>query len=127
MNVLSNCSYFFLFSFVRYIPPEERICFQQNAFPNNVFVRNLTNTSTEELIEICQAFGDVVSAKVITDDKNRCKGFGYVSFKDKEGAEKAILELNRMCLNGKVVSAQYAQTKKFNDRRKTLKTCERFI
>lgn len=113
-------SFFFFF---RFIPAEERKLFQETAFPNNIFVRNLTNTTTEELVEICGAFGDVVSAKVITDEKNRCKGFGYVNFKEKEGAEKAILELNRLCLNGKVVSAEYARNKKYIGRKKA---CERF-
>ncbi len=70
---------------------------------------NLTTTSSEELTKICEAFGDVVSAKIVTDANDRSRGFGFVSFKELEGAEKAVQELNRLCLNGKLVTASFVK------------------
>lgn len=95
--------------FPRFIPPEERRRFQESAYPNNVFVSNLSTTTSVELKKICEQFGDVASVKVVTDDNNCPRGFGFVSFKDRRGAEKAIIDLNSLCLNGRMVSAQFAK------------------
>ncbi len=56
-----------------------------------IFVGNLPWSSTEsELQTIFSQFGEVVSARIVTDKfSGRSKGFGFVDMED-EAAEKAI-------------------------------------
>jgi RNA recognition motif-containing protein len=52
-------------------------------------------TTDEELKEIFASYGDVESARVITDrDSGRSKGFGFVELASDEEGEKAVKELD---------------------------------
>ena len=56
----------------------------------NIYVSNLSfNTSDAELSELFSAFGEVSSAKVITDrETGRSRGFGFVEMpSEDEGKE----------------------------------------
>jgi RNA recognition motif-containing protein len=61
----------------------------------SIYVGNLPfGFGNEQLAELFAEFGEVKSAKVITDrDTNRSKGFGFVEM-DEEAAGKAIEALN---------------------------------
>lgn len=61
-----------------------------------IFVGNLSWKATEEMLkQLFEAFGEVVSVKIIKDQyTDKSKGFGFVEMRDAEGAEKAIRELN---------------------------------
>lgn len=61
-----------------------------------IFVGNLSwKTSEEQLKEHFEKFGEVVSAKIVTDQMTgKSKGFGFVEMKDAEAAAAAIRELN---------------------------------
>lgn len=69
----------------------------------NIYVGNLSYQMTEEeLQEAFAQFGEVTSAKIITDrETGRSKGFGFVEMTDSDGGQKAIEELD-----GKVVSGR---------------------
>ena len=61
----------------------------------NIYVGNLSwNLKDQDLSNLFASYGEVVSAKIVTDKfTNRSKGFGFVEFeKDEEGkaAEKAL-------------------------------------
>ena len=59
---------------------------------NNLYVGNLSfDVTEEELEELFASFGEVVSAKVITDRQTgRPRGFGFVEMARSEDATKAI-------------------------------------
>ena len=61
-----------------------------------LYVGNLSYSATEgDLLDVFAKFGQVVSAKLITDPTNgRSKGFGFVEMASDEEANKAIAELN---------------------------------
>lgn len=61
-----------------------------------LFVGNLSWKVTEaELQPLFEAFGPVVSVKIITDQyTGKSKGFGFVEMESAEAAEAAIRELN---------------------------------
>ncbi|GBL84160.1 Polyadenylate-binding protein [Araneus ventricosus] len=85
----------------KFIPFEERKIFQEKSFSNNVFVKNLTSPfSSSELEEMCLCFGNIKSVKVVMNEDNKSKGYGFVSFESADAANRAIAELNRVCLNG---------------------------
>jgi RNA recognition motif-containing protein len=75
-----------------------------------LFVKNIEPTVNEVLLEsIFKQFGDVTDTKIVYDKITwESKGFGFVSFKKKEDAIKAIEGLNGKELIGKKLSVEEA-------------------
>ncbi|MFI5202819.1 MAG: RNA recognition motif domain-containing protein, partial [Candidatus Kapaibacterium sp.] len=62
-------------------------------------------TDDAQLAQMFSTYGEVASAKVITDrDSGRSKGFGFVEMNDNEAAKKAIEELNQADLGGRTIT-----------------------
>jgi polyadenylate-binding protein len=79
---------------------------------SNVFVKNLDeSTDDTKLKEHFAQFGEVVSCKVMRDDKGISRGFGFVCFSTPEEAHKAIQEPHNKVLNGKPLYIALAQRK----------------
>lgn len=78
----------------------------------NIFVSNLSyGVNSDDLREVFQEYGDVTSAKVITDrETGRSRGFGFVEMSDEDG-QKAIDALNNAEYDGKVISVSIARPK----------------
>jgi RNA recognition motif-containing protein len=76
-----------------------------------IFVGNLSwKTSEEQLKEHFQKFGEVISAKIVTDQMTgKSKGFGFVEMKDAEAATAAIRELNEKPLLERNLRVSLAQ------------------
>jgi len=79
----------------------------------NIYIANLNySVNDAELNELFQAFGEVSSAKVITDrETGRSRGFGFVEMPNDEEAQKAINELNETEHEGKVIAVNVAKPK----------------
>ena len=77
----------------------------------NIYVSNLSfNVQDEDLKDYFQDYGEVTSAKVITDKfTNRSRGFGFVEMSDDAAAEKAIKELNGATVDGRTMSVTVAK------------------
>lgn len=69
----------------------------------NIYVGNLPWSTTEEsLRELFESFGEVSSAKVITDrETGRSRGFGFVEMPDGGDAQSAIDALNDKDFEGR--------------------------
>jgi cold-inducible RNA-binding protein len=76
-----------------------------------LFVGSLSwNTDDHSLREAFSPFGEIVEATVITDrDSGRSRGFGFVTFADDEGADKAMSALNNTELDGRTIRVDVAQ------------------
>ncbi|XP_039139571.1 organelle RRM domain-containing protein 2, mitochondrial-like [Dioscorea cayenensis subsp. rotundata] len=77
----------------------------------NLFVSGLSKrTTTEGLRDAFQKFGEVVSAKVVTDRvSGYSKGFGFVRYATLEDAAKGIEGMDGKFLDGWVIFAEYAR------------------
>ena len=77
----------------------------------NLFVGNLTFTTTSgELEALFAEFGEVSSAQVITDrDTGRSRGFGFVEMPSNEDAEKAISSLDGRNVSGRALKVNVAK------------------
>ena len=77
----------------------------------NIYVSNLSfNVQDEDLREYFEEYGEVTSAKIITDKfTNRSRGFGFVEMTDDTAAEKAIAELNGASVDGRTISVTVAR------------------
>lgn len=72
----------------------------------NIYVGNLDwNMSSDDLYNLFSPYGEVVSAKIITDkfNNNRSKGFGFVEMGDDTAARKAISELHESEISGRKI------------------------
>ena len=79
----------------------------------NIFISNLNYSVVEsELQALFENYGDVDSAKVISDrETGRSRGFGFVEMPNNEEALKAIEELNQQDFKQKVLNVSEARPK----------------
>jgi RNA recognition motif-containing protein len=79
----------------------------------NIYVSNLSfNVENEDLRDFFSEYGEVTSAKVITDrETNRSRGFGFVEMADDAAAQKAIDELNGAIVEGRAINVSVAKPK----------------
>ena len=84
----------------------------------NIYVGNLSYDLTEdELRDAFQAFGQVESAKIISDPgTGRSKGFGFVEMPTQAEAEAAITGLDGTDLHGRPLRVSEARPRKGDDR-----------
>lgn len=77
----------------------------------NLFVGSLSwNVTDDQLKELFETVGKVVSAKVITDrDTNRSKGFGFVEMGSDDEAKAAVEQLNGKELDGRPINVSEAR------------------
>lgn len=76
----------------------------------NIYVGNLSYNSTDEgLRSLFEQYGEVDSARIITDrETGRSRGFGFVEM-DSEGADSAIEALNGFELDGRALRVNEAR------------------
>lgn len=82
------------------------------ANSKKLYVGNLPySINDSSLQELGQQFGEVVSAKVITDRMrdNRSKGFGFLEFATEEAAQAAIEGLNGFEIDGRALNVTVAK------------------
>ena len=79
----------------------------------NIYVSNLSfNVQDEDLREFFTEYGEVSSAKVITDKfTGKSRGFGFVEMPDDEAAQKAISELDNGTVEGRNIRVMEAKPK----------------
>lgn len=78
-----------------------------------MYVSNLSfHTGDDELRKLFEQFGNVASAKVITDrETGRSRGFGFVEMKSDDEANQAIKGLNNTEVEGRAMSVSVAREK----------------
>ncbi len=79
----------------------------------NIYVSNLGfHLGNEDLKGFFAAFGEVTSARVITDrDTNKSKGFGFVEMPNESEGTTAINKLNGFAVEGRSLNVNLAKLK----------------
>ena len=77
----------------------------------NIYVSNLSfNVQDEDLKEFFTPYGEVTSAKIITErETGRSRGFGFVEMADETASNKAITELNGATVENRAISVCVAK------------------
>ncbi len=79
----------------------------------NIYISNLSFQITDEdLRDLFAEYGEVTSAKVITDKfTGDSRGFGFVEMPQEEAANKAISELDKSKWDGRNINVSVARPK----------------
>jgi len=79
----------------------------------NMYVSNLGfHTTDDDLRKLFEPFGQVSSAKVITDrETGRSRGFGFVEMSSNDEAGQAMSKLNGKEVEGRNISVSVAREK----------------
>lgn len=82
----------------------------------NIYVGNLPfNLGEEDLKEIFEEYGEVTSAKIISDKfSGRSKGFGFVEMDSADEANNAIKELNNAEVSGRNIKVNESKPREDN-------------
>ena len=85
-----------IFRFVsKFVPRNERMRSDPNQNYTNLYVKNFSETFTDENLRALFAqHGNVTAAVVMKDEEGKGKGFGFVSFESHEAAKIAETALN---------------------------------
>ena len=77
----------------------------------NIYVSNLSfNVTDDDLQGFFTEYGEVTSARVITDKfTGKSRGFGFVEMSDDEAARKAISELDGGRVEGRTIKVTEAR------------------
>ncbi len=83
----------------------------------NIFVAKLNySTSVADLKSTFEQFGEVTSAKIITDkDTGRSKGYGFVEMPNDDEARSAIQALNDSELQDRTIVVKESQAREANN------------
>lgn len=85
----------------------------------NIYVGNLNwNMTNDDLNNLFTPYGEVVSAKIVTDKfkNDRSKGFGFVEMSDEDG-KAAIEALNETEIDGRKIVVNESQPRPAGERR----------
>lgn len=78
-----------------FLRKQERENYSGSSKFNNVFVKNLSESTTEEnLKEIFGKFGEITSVVVMREGDGKSRCFGFVNFENPDDAAQAVQELN---------------------------------
>ena len=79
----------------------------------NIYVSNLSfDVQDEDLKDFFAPYGEVTSAKVITDRQTgKSRGFGFVEMTDETASKKAIAELDGATVEGRTIKVMEARPK----------------
>lgn len=84
-----------------------------------MYVSNLSfQVQEENLRELFESFGEVKSAKIITDrETGRSRGFGFVEMNSDDAANDAMTALNGREFEGRAISVSVAREKESRPQR----------
>src|SRR5687768_6112109 len=78
----------------------------------NLYIKNLEDDiDDEKLRQEFSVYGVITSAKVMRDERNQSKGFGFVCFSSPDEATKAVAEMNGRMIGSKPIYVALAQRK----------------
>jgi polyadenylate-binding protein len=61
----------------------------------NIFIKNIdASVTSRDLLDTFSQFGNILSCKVASSDDGKSKGFGFVQYKTREEAERAVKSTN---------------------------------
>ncbi|TIA72053.1 hypothetical protein E3P91_02172 [Wallemia ichthyophaga] len=80
--------------------------------PCNLFVKNLDHSlASNDLFDAFKSFGHIVSARVMRDENDQSRGFGFVSYQSPESAKAALHVMNGVGVRTKAITVRFHEPK----------------
>ncbi|KAM3747477.1 hypothetical protein ACB098_05G038300 [Castanea mollissima] len=96
----------------KFMKKSERMAAQEELNFTNLYVKNLSEDTTEELLrDQFSKFGKVSSVAIMKDNQGKSRGFGFVNFESSEDAKNAVGALNGAFIGSKYLFVGRAQRK----------------
>jgi len=84
----------------------------------NLYVKNLDDdTDDSSLRALFEPFGTITSVSAPTDEKGKCKGFGFVAFASPDDATKAVTDMHLKVVKGKPLYVGLAEKREARQER----------
>ena len=85
---------------------------------SKLYVGNFPYSTTENsLAELFEDYGDVQSVRIVVDDNEVSKGYGFVEMRTPAAAENAMRKLQDTMFNGRRLRVGYATPKGVNGKK----------
>ncbi|KAK8049818.1 hypothetical protein PG994_011548 [Apiospora phragmitis] len=82
-----------------------------SAFGNAIYISNMTwDAGENHLREGFAKFGEIQDIKISRDQTGRSRGFGFVTFANREAAEKAVEETNQSFWHGRRIRVEHRKS-----------------
>ncbi|KAK8957791.1 putative polyadenylate-binding protein [Platanthera zijinensis] len=95
-----------------FIKKSERFMPNAEVKYTNLYMKNLDQDITEDLIELkFSEFGKISNVMIAKDGEGKSKGFGFVNFENPDSAKKAMEAMNGLQLGSKTLYVARAQKK----------------
>ncbi|WOL15250.1 polyadenylate-binding protein 4-like [Canna indica] len=95
-----------------FIKKSDRISLSPEVKFTNLYMKNLDQDITEELIKLkFSQFGKISSVNIAKDDNGNSKGFGFVNFENPDSAKRALEVMNGLPLGNNTLYVARAQKK----------------
>lgn len=79
----------------------------KSAHGGNIVIKNLSGEcDSKTLHDTFSIFGEILSCKVALNSQGKCKGFGFVQFKSKSSAKKALKFGTEMQMDGYAIKVE---------------------
>ncbi|XWS18930.1 hypothetical protein CRYUN_Cryun32bG0087300 [Craigia yunnanensis] len=96
----------------KFVKKSERTATAEEEKFTNLYVKNLVDGITEDLLEeMFSRYGKVCSVVIMKDSKGSSRGFGFVNFQSPDDAKKALEAMNGVQLGSKNLFVGRAQKK----------------
>ncbi|XVF26874.1 hypothetical protein REPUB_Repub14bG0057400 [Reevesia pubescens] len=96
----------------KFVKKSERTAAAEEEKFTNLYVKNLVDIMTKDLLEeMFSRYGKVCSVVIMKDDKGSSRGFGFVNFESPDDAKKALEAMNGVQLGSKNLFVGRAQKK----------------
>ncbi|TYH48558.1 hypothetical protein ES332_D10G074700v1 [Gossypium tomentosum] len=96
----------------KFVRKSERTTTSEEEKFTNLYVKNLFDDMTEDLLkEMFSRYGKVCSAVIMKDGNGMSRGFGFVNFQSPDDAKKALEAMNGLQLGSKNLFVGRAQKK----------------
>lgn len=94
------------------LPVTNRMSYNDD-YSMKVFVGSIDfKASEQEITEAFQQYGEIVNTVILRDkETQKSRGFGFITFKDKNSVEEAIRGMNNKLIRGRPIVVNYAEKK----------------
>ena len=77
-----------------------------------VAVTNLNfRTHVDDIYHVFSKFGEMTECRLVLNERNESKGYGFISYKKTKDAQRAIHEMNGFHLDSKEIRVEWATNK----------------